>query len=248
MYAIGLGILFAVGALVALTLLAVPIFLWSLIRGARAVHADGVVCRAEVVPIDAAIGPRLAGPAVVRLGGAFKNEGETGSDVLGMAVRFRRSAGPIASEADLADGDQDFLAGTFESFWTARKDQARTRVEDFLANEYSSVSVWRIDGAGPGKLRALPPSPAGSRTGSRIERLDADIAAGRAAFTLEARTNGTRVPVAELRLLERLPHRGRALRISMFRTGRGLRPTGFRNGIRAVVYPVSQLARRLRGA
>ena len=33
----------------------------------------------------------------------------------------------------------------------------------------------------------------------------------------------------------------------MFRTGRGLTPTGFRNGVRAIVYPVSQFARGLRG-
>jgi hypothetical protein len=33
----------------------------------------------------------------------------------------------------------------------------------------------------------------------------------------------------------------------MLRTARGLVPTGFRNGIRLVAYPVSQLARRLRG-
>jgi hypothetical protein len=33
----------------------------------------------------------------------------------------------------------------------------------------------------------------------------------------------------------------------MFRQGRAIRPVGFRNGVRATVYPISQLARRLRG-
>jgi hypothetical protein len=53
--------------------------------------------------------------------------------------------------------------------------------------------------------------------------------------------------VAELRLVERLPTDAHALRASMFRQGRALRPLGLRNGIRATVYPMSQLARGLRG-
>ena len=59
--------------------------------------------------------------------------------------------------------------------------------------------------------------------------------------------NGATIEVAELRLIERLPIDGRALRVSMFRQGRAIRPVGFRNGVRATVYPISQLARRLRG-
>jgi len=49
--------------------LAFPI---SLYRGARVVHAEGVVCRAENVARDP-VGQRLAGPALVRLSGAFEH-------------------------------------------------------------------------------------------------------------------------------------------------------------------------------
>ena len=49
------------------------------------------------------------------------------------------------------------------------------------------------------------------------------------------------------RLVERLASDATTLRASMFRQGRSLRPLGLRNGIRATVYPLSQLARRLRG-
>nr|MDQ3370751.1 hypothetical protein [Myxococcota bacterium] len=66
-------------------------------------------------------------------------------------------------------------------------------------------------------------------------------------FTLSVHAGGAATEVAELRLLERLPIDDRTLRTSMFRQGRAVRPLGLRNGIRATVYPFSQLARRLRG-
>jgi hypothetical protein len=53
--------------------------------------------------------------------------------------------------------------------------------------------------------------------------------------------------VGELRLVTRAALDDRGLRASMFRQGRGVRPLGLRNGIRATVYPISQAARRLRG-
>jgi hypothetical protein len=59
---------------------------------------------------------------------------------------------------------------------------------------------------------------------------------------------GRSVEVAELRLLERLPADDPAVRMSMFRRGRGLHPVGLRNGIRSTLYPLSRLGRRLRGA
>jgi hypothetical protein len=248
MHLIGLGLLFALGALIALVLLAIPIFLYSLARGRRAFHADGIVVRAEFVALDSDVGPRLAGPAIVRFSGAFHDEGASGTDVLGMSVRMRKPGDAHAREEDLTVGDQDCLFGTFESFRTASQDREHTDVSDYLGNQYSSVAVWRVDGLGAGKLRAIPvePSPAGP---TRVARLDAAIAAGKATFTIEARDTDEKPlrNIAELRLVERLPLRGRLLRISMFRNGRGLTPTGFRNGIRAVVYPMSQLARRIRG-
>ncbi len=246
MRALGLAILFLAGALVGLVV-GVLAAVVSLLSGRRAVHAHGVLCRAELRALDDVVGPRLAGPAVVRLGGALHADDAHGGDVLGIAIRMRpRDA---SHELDLSVGDQDLLLGTFESFRTVARDLARTDVHDFFANEYGSVAPWHVAGVGVAKLRALPPAKSErARAPDRLSRLDADIASGRARFTLvvlEARSAPR--PIAELHLLERLALDDGALRTSMFRTARGLRPVGFRNGIRAVVYPLAQAARRLRG-
>jgi hypothetical protein len=238
---IGLGILFVIGAALGLVI-GVVIFPISLYRGARAVHAEGVMCRAEILA-RAPGGQRLAGPALVRLSGAFEGQAATSSDVLGLDIRMQRTA-----SADARDGDQDLLFGSFESFHTAGHDRAATDVGDYLANHYSTVTPWWVRSRGPVILRLVPPPLQPRDRGSdRLARLDADLAADRARFALAVGDGAAPAPIAELRLLERLPIDGRALRASMFRQGRGVRPLGLRNGIRATVYPMSQTARRLRG-
>ena len=232
--------LFVLGWLVALVLFSGPLFVYALIRGRRAFHADGPVCRAEVIALDDVIGPRLAGPALVRFSGAFRDEGARGSDILGMAVRLRHAGDPAD---DPRIGDQDILFGTFETFHTALADMEHVDVGDYLGRPYAAVSRWKVKGLGVRPLRAVPPPPADpARADSRLGRLDADIAAGRAVLVLTAPE-----PVAELRLVERTTLDGRQLRMSMFRTERGIHPVGFRNGVRALLYPLSQTARRLRG-
>lgn len=238
--AIGLGILFAIGSLLGLAigLLIVPVSLW---RGARAVHADGVVCRAEISASDP-VAQRLAGPALVRLSGAL--ESQTGaSDVLGLDIRMQRTA-----SRDARDGDQDLLLGSFESFRTASRDRASTNAGDYVANRYSTVTPWWLATEGPVLLRLVPPPAQPAERGAdRLSRLDADLAADRARFGLAVDAGaGVRV-IGELRLVERIAIDDRTLRASMFRQGRGVRPLGLRNGIRATVYPLSQIARRLRG-
>jgi hypothetical protein len=238
--AIGLGGLFVVGALLGIGVGAV-IFPVSLLRRARAVHAEGVVCRAEIIARDPAA-ERLAGPALVRLSGAFEGMAGT-SDVLGLDIRMQRTASQNA-----ADGDQDLLLGSFESFRTASRDRAATNAGDFVANRYSTVTPWWLAAEGPVHLRLAPPPPAPADRGAdRLARLDADLKDGRARFELAVDAGGSPRVIGELRLLERLAIDDRTLRASMFRTGRGLRPLGLRNGIRATVYPISQAARRLRG-
>jgi hypothetical protein len=237
--AIGLMILFAIGAVLGLAI-GVVIFPISLYRGARAVHADGIICRAEITALDP-VGQRLVGPALVRLSGAFEGQASTASDVLGLDIRMQRT-----TSRDARDGDQDLLFGSFESFHTAGRDRAATDIGDYLANRYSTVTPWWLATRGPVILRLVPPPalPAG-RGPDRLARLDADLAADRARFTLAV--GSAPAPIALVRLLERLPSDDRALRASMFRQGRGVRPLGLRNGIRATVYPMSQTARRLRG-
>jgi hypothetical protein len=239
---LGLFVLFVVGALIGLVLGVVLIFWVSLVRGKRAVHAEGVVCRAEITPRDADVGPRLAGSALVRLSGAFESQTTTGTDVLGLAIRTR--AASDAASSDPRVGDQDLVFGTFNSFSTAQKDRAATDTGDYLANKYSSVTPWWVPEKGPATLRLVPP-PASPRDRGvdRLSRLAADLAADRARFGLTVDD----VAVAEIRLVETLPADAKALHVSMFRTGRHVRPVGLRNGIRATVYPISQLGRRIRG-
>jgi hypothetical protein len=238
---IGLTILFILGAVLGLVLGAV-LALVSLARRARAVHAEGVVCRARVTSRHVSA-DLLAGPALVRLSGALEPQSTTGTDVLGLDIRFQ----PVGKD-DAAYGDQDLLLGTFESFHTAARDRARTDAGDYLANTYSTVTPWWLTGHGPVILRLVPPPPAAADRGSsRLARLDADLAAGRAGLTLMVGTGSDALALADLQLTERIDIDGRRLRASMFRQGRGVRPLGLRNGIRATVYPMSQLARRLRG-
>jgi hypothetical protein len=250
--AIALWILFVLGAVlgVVIGVLIVPV---SLVRRARAVHADGVVCRAQIVARDPSA-ERLAGPALVRMSGALADQTATGSDVLGIAIRMQRVA-----VDDTAQGDQDLLLGTFESFLTVGRDRARTNARDYLANRYSTVTPWWLTSHGPVKLHLEPPTEnrgddsgashkAGEKHGDdRLARLDAALAADRARFVLTATTATGPQVIAEVQLFARLALDGRTLRASMFRHGRGLRPLGLRNGIRATVYPMSQAARRLRG-
>ena len=228
---------FVLGALVGL-LLAFIIFWISLYRAKRAVHADGAICRAEITAKDADIGPRIAGPALVRLSGAFAAQATTGHDVLGLDIRFQRTF-----TTDARDGDPDLLLGTFESFWTARRDEANTDAIDYLDNAYSSVTPWLVPTRGAVVFHITPPPKQPPDRGKdRVARLDADIAADRARLSLRIAD----LEIAEVRLVERLAVDQRRLHASMFRTGRGIYPVGFRNGIRATVYPISQLARSIR--
>jgi len=239
----GLGLLFALGWMFAAGILSWIIFVYALIRGKRAFHAVGPLCRAEVRALDTVVGPRLAGPACVRLSGAFEDENSAKQDVLGMSIRFRHDSDP---PEDARVGDQDLLLGTFRSFLGATKDAKHVNVGDYLGNEYWTVSIWRVVGLAIGEVHAIPPKgldPA--RGANRIARLDADIAAGKAIVRLEML--GSDTPIAEVVIQERTSLDGNDLRMSMYRRERGLVPTGFRNGVRAVVYPVGQLARRIRG-
>jgi len=233
--AIGLGVLFGVGMIFGVVLAPV-IFLISFVRGGRAFHPRGTTCRASVVALDPDVGGRLAGEARVRLSGAAGDENSDVKTVLGMAIK-------------LANG-QDLPLATFEAFVKLGAATKDTNIGDYLANEYASVTPWRVHGLGIVWLRAIPNAHVAA-TGTRVDRLDAAIAAGHAKLVLEAReapgpTAAVRRRLAELSLVERTAD-DKAFTISMFHTAAGFVPTGVRNGIRGVVYPTSQLARRLRG-
>lgn len=234
-----LGFLFVLGLAIGAVIGVLAIFWISFYRRARVVHADGVVCRAEITAVDKVVGPRLEGPAIVRLSGAFESQNTKGTDVLGLEIRLQKEA-----SNDVRVGDQDLVFGTFQSFRTAKKDRAETDVTDYLGNTYHSVTHWDLPALGPFKLTILPPPPGPKDRGKdRLSRLEADIEARRARLSLNA---GVR-EIATIKLTERLDVSNSRLAVSMFRCGRGIRPLGLINGIRATVYPIGQFGRRLRG-
>jgi hypothetical protein len=242
-----LTVLFLFGASVGIVL-GLGFFAIALLRRTRPIHRHGVVCYGELLARDAVIGPIFAGPVLVRWSGAFADQLTGRSDVLGVMIRLRRSAD--ASSSAPVTGDQDLLLGSFESFRSAARDRAATNVTDYLANRYSTVTPWWIPGVGAAVLRlsempgivAAPPD----RGGSRLPRLDTAMAGDRARLLVTAQIGARTVEIAELRLVARAPIEDRHLRASIFRSGRGIRPVGFRNGIRATVYPLSQFGRWLR--
>ncbi len=231
------------------------VFLWSLIRGKRAVHAEGILCTAELVPVgeDAlsrAIATRFTGPALVRFSGAFQHEGSKKKEPLGLALRMRL---PRDEDGTPEAGDQDLVFGTFESFRTLifGKDKEKVNVEDYLANEYDTVAPWRLGDVGVVRLRIMPTNKPPSNRQVRLERLEDDIRRQTATLLLGYHPNdgekGPVSPLAMLHLKSISPLPAQQLRVSFRRTGRGVKAVGFRNGLRRVMYPFGEAGRRLRG-
>jgi hypothetical protein len=228
-------------------LLAPIAFEASLFRGARVFHPDGVVYRADVMPLAtegalADLARSLEGPAIVRFSGATrrKNGRRDPRDILGAAVRFH--ADGIAATARA----QDLLTATFRTIWQLPFAMLTTNPRDFLGNDYYAVLPFRARGlAGRVKLR-LVPRRADLAGADRRERLERAVAAGMATLQLEARVRGERwEPVAEITLREAYPGDPRELAFNPFRAGAGIEPVGFLQAVRAAVYPASQLGRAL---
>jgi hypothetical protein len=228
---LGLAILFGVG-MVAGVFVAVMIYIVSRRSHVRAFHPYGTLCRATVACDELG----LAGPALVRLAGASGDEDSATHTVIGMAIKF--------------EGGQDLPLASFESFLHVKTATANTDITDYLANTFASVSPWKVPELGVVWFRAhrvLPAGTTGSTKATRSERLRDDIASGRATIELamhsRPKADGPLIrKLATITLTEIIPA-DPTFRISMFHTGRGLVPTGFRNGVRAVVYPAGQRAR-----
>lgn len=254
--AVSLGARFALGAGTG-AVLGVVFFVLALVRGARPVHAEGALCRGRLIPGTDPLGRALAGPVLVRFSGAFTDQRGVSSDVLGVLLRLRTDEHQASEDPRV--GDQDLLLATFESFRTAGRDRAATCVTDYLANCYSSVARWWIPGHGPGTLRLTPVTRVanptlvtsqerGQATPTRVERLDVALAQGPVALRITVeRAGAAPLELAELHLEQRIEAPDHRMQASMFNCGRGVRPVGFRNGVRATLYPMSQFGRRLRG-
>lgn len=226
-----------------------PVFgLVSLIRHARTFHPRGPVLHAVVTRHEAApmalepLVSRLVGPALVRFSGALWKNAESLLDVLGCAVRFRRED----SESErAADDDQDLLFATIKRPWTMPFSPLTTATHDYLGNDYFAVSPFD---AGLGRrvyFKIHPRSPSEERSGPRAQRLARAIASGDAQLDMSVGSGpfGPWTPLVTIRLERFALVDGEALRFQPFRTGRGVRPTGFVHALRLGVYALSQRAR-----
>jgi hypothetical protein len=227
-----------------------PVFL---ARGVRIIHHSGVVYSARIVPPSgvaagayADLAARLAGPALVRFSGSL-GTGEDKRDALGISMRLHCQPRPSSL---FCKGDQDLFFITAPSL--ARKKLRsgvnKTRLDDFLANTYWAASAYEVDGLSRVSLRLIP-SGGGEEGADRKERLQRAIERGVARLRLEVVPLGSEigVPVAEVhpgpRLTDEMDTR---LGLVPGSSGRGLRPSGFLQGLRVGPYATSQFARRLR--
>lgn len=219
-------------------------------RHARSLHAEGVCLQAEVVPVRtdfpfSSVAERLAGPALVRMSTALWRDGKEWPDILGAAVRLRRS-GRLTEEAE--PGDQDLLFSTMRHMWTMAPAALSTHVHDWLDNDYFGIAPFEVRGLGRVKLRLMAPRDLPERQGSRVSRLEEAIQGGLACFTLELRPlepalPHTWTPLAHVLLHEEVELDPERLRFSPFRDGRGITPVGFLHSMRRSAYRQSQEGR-----
>lgn len=225
---LGLAILWALGMFVGV-FVALAIYVKCKLSHVRAFHPYGTLCRATVESDELG----LAGPALVRLAGASGEENSATKTIIGFAIKF--------------GGGQDLPLASFESFIKVAQGNASTDIHDYLANTFASVTPWKVPTDGIVWFRARRIGDARSTLPTRTERLADDIANRRAVIelTMHARpyADGPLIrKLATITLTEILPT-DPDFQIRMSHTGRGIVPTGFRNGIRAVVYPAGQAGR-----
>jgi len=217
-------------------------------RKARMFHPEGHTFRGISEPACAFDDPywplaaRLGGRVLARFSGALSRGERERLDVLGFALRFRRSAGePIDHVAE--SGDTDLLSATIRSPLTMLGAPLFTNAHDFVTNRYWAVSPFapsmidhRVE------LRLSPIDPV-ERPGRRAEKLASAVASGHATWLLEARrTLHLRWrPLCKIALTEAATIDQAALRFDPFRGV--LEPVGLVHAIRRATYAASQHAR-----
>ena len=250
---IGISFLTASGVLAGLAL-APLVFIATLVKRGRLIHADGVLCKATILADGDepghSVGARLAGPALLRF--SVTVESHDGKSVLGLAIRTRR---PRDEDSPPDVGDQDLVFATFESFLSLFFGHDKDHIDDsnYLANDYDSVTPFWIREIGEARLR-IPKVHEGGGSGNgsnRRERLEWQVANGpEIRLPLYYHPNdgkkGGLQRIAVIRVDSISPLPPEQLRISL-RRGRGIVAAGFRNGLRYIVYPVTQFGRRLLG-
>ena len=221
----------------------------SFLRHARTFHPDGVVYVADghrhvdVADENAAIADRLIGSAMVRFSGALWRRGFEHFDVLGIALRFRRTDDPTVRPAD---SDQDLLFATIRSPFTMPISPLTTRPGDYLGNTYYAVSPFVDESGRKVKFRIVPECAESDASASRNDRLKQAFDRAPVRLRLDVRKTFARAwkPLAVIALKTEIAVDQQALRFSPFQTGRGLRPRGLVHALRRAAYPASQWGRQ----
>lgn len=211
-------------------------------------HPEGHTFVGSSTPIAGpfrTLGEQLGGRVLARLSAALWRGDVEHLDVLGLALRFRHGPGEFHEEP--REGDQDLLTATIRSPLTMVLSPLFTDARDFVDNRYWAVSPFDYHGARI-ELRLSPVDPPRS-AGTRLERLNAAVSAGRASWWLESRRtlHLTWHPLARIELHEPIDLDQEALFFDPFRGG-PLRPVGLVHAIRKATYAASQRTRaRLHG-
>lgn len=226
-------------------------FISSLVRGDRIFHPDGVVYRAEVKAL-AHEGPlgelaeKLAGTAIVRLSGGLWPwpQGERRPDVLGVSARFRTDD---TASPKKQPGDQDLLFVTARTLAGLALAPLRTRVDDYLDNDYYAILPFKLADVGEVYLRMMPEmrSPVGD---DRNDRLARAVERGTAVLRMDLQIGSRKnpwIPLAALRLAEPLKIDEDALTFDPSTSALGLVPYGVLQRSRPGAYGGSQAGRKL---
>ncbi|RIL00894.1 MAG: hypothetical protein DCC71_18305 [Proteobacteria bacterium] len=197
--------------------------------GARPFQPEGELYLAEVTPESddadaAALGERLAGPALVRFSAALWDEPGARLDLLGCAIRFGWSGDP-----DDDAGAQDVVLASFHHLATLPLAALLTDARNYLANDYYSVLHFRTPEMGEVELRVTTPRGIRVRDRARAARLARAVAEGPVTLLLEARRAHWRAgwrSVARIALTQRAPVAPSRIAFSPFHDGRGIEPVG----------------------
>jgi hypothetical protein len=214
------------------------------LRRARMFHPEGVTFVGRSVAVDGpfrALGDELSGRVLARASAALWRSGFEHLDVLGMALRFRRSAASF--DAHARPGDQDLLTATIRSPLTMLAAPFFTDASDFVGNKYWAVSPFE-HAIGRVELRLVPVDPV-RFPGRRAARLYQAVQAGRASWWLEARRT-LRLAwhrVVRIDLEREIEIDQDALYFDPFRGT--LRPVGLVHAIRHATYAASQRTRSI---
>jgi hypothetical protein len=224
--------------------IAAPVFAAAAaLRHARVFHPVGELFDATVevgrppddfVPLAVA----LRGRALVRLSGALWRDGDPHlPDVLGCAIRLQ----------DGERADQDLLFATVRRPWTTGLAPLTTHVDDYLANDYFTVSPFSLESMTRRFYLRLRPLRRSAHGVDRTERLLHAFDAGPIDIAIDAsyRPRHEWREIAILRLVGLASPDDPRLRFNPFKAGRGIVPRGVVHALRHGAYAASQQTRRL---